>query len=101
LAYSAVFQLKGKDSFDIHVDSWSCTVRFKSDSNAPRYSGAYENNRLYIDMYNHNNSLGDTIGEPFRIASAGDVHFYMTYTVSLLNDEQNVRRVEYALWVDE
>jgi hypothetical protein len=98
--HTAVFQLRNAFSFEIHIDGWSCTVRFKSDGGGSRYLGSTEGGRLYIDLYNHDNALGDTIADPFVIAGTDVGSVYMTYTVSLLNPDLGIRRVEYTLWMD-
>lgn len=98
--HTQVVHLLGQDSFEIFLDNWSCAVRFKSDEGISRYMGQVEDGKLYIDIYNHNNPLGEFLFTPFTIASISGRSVYMTYATNLVDSATLMRRFEYVLWMD-
>ena len=98
--HSEVVHINGQDRFDISINGWICTVRFKEDDGASRYSGVVEDGRLYVDLYNHKNTLGESITTPFVIAQIGSANIWMTYRTTMLEATIKARSFEYALWMD-
>ena len=99
--HSQLVQLQGQSSFKIFLDGWSCTVRFLDDAGTSRYVGNVIDGHLYVDLYNHNNPLGESIFAPFTIAGADGKNIYMTYRTNLIDASLKVRSVEFVLWMDE
>jgi len=99
--HSQLVHLQGQTSFKIYLDGWSCTIRFLDDAGVSRYSGNIIDGHLYVDLYNHNNSLGESIFTPFVIAGTDGKNIYMTYRTSLIDPSVKVRTLEFVLWMDE
>lgn len=98
---SNLVHLNGEKEFEIFVDAWSCIVRFKSDEGESRYRGVIEGEKLYLDLYNHTNQLSEAIFKPFAIAGDKRGDIYLTYFTQLIDPASEIRRFEYALWMDE
>ena len=99
--HSQLVHLQGQTVFKIYLDAWSCTVRFLDDSGASRYAGNVVDNHLYVDLYNHNNSIGESIFTPFAVAGSDGKNIYMTYKTNLIDPVIKVRSFEFVLWMDE
>lgn len=100
VVHTQAVHIAGAQSFDISINGYVCTVRFKSDEGGSRYIGVPADGKFYVDCYNHNNSLGESIFKPFPVAKLNEKTIWMTYYTNVVSTELNIRRFEYSLWLE-
>lgn len=92
--------IQGVDSFDIDINGYTCTVKFVSDDQQPRYVGSVSDSGYLVTCYNHVNPLGESIFTPFAIGMLDGKIIWMTYLTSLVAVVNSVRKFEYSLWME-
>ncbi len=86
------------DIISLFIDTLKYEFRFKNDDKEKRYSGLLENDVMVVDFFNHNNSLGEGVFEPFEIGKVAGNKIFMTYYTSQISNENGARRFEYTLY---
>lgn len=90
--------------FEIFLDEWSCVVRYLDDAEneRSRYKIEVVEEKLYINLYNHNSKKGEFIYSPFKVAKAGRWQVYLTYFSELHGGSiVGARKFDYQVWVEE
>lgn len=99
LVLSAVVHLNGTEPVIVTVANLRVVLTFKTDSAEARYTGFVEDGSLNLELYNHNNSLGEGELSPMEVAIVGGRKLYMTYVASTLNTAAEIRRLEIAFYM--
>lgn len=99
LLTSGVIHLEGSDPVTITVANLKFIFDFKTDDAGPRYTGTFKDQALYLDLYNHKNSLGEGKLTPIEIAQVGTRPLSVTYYASTVNADTSARRFEYAFYL--
>lgn len=85
--------------FKIEISGLLIEFCFKTDEGLSRYSGnIIDTKNLVIDLFNHNNSLGEGCFTPLEIGALNNKKLYLTYCASTVSKEENKRRFEFALY---
>ena len=92
--------LQAVHKFEIDINGYKCTIRFKSDGGEPRYEGKPLDKGFDLDCYNHNNIFNECIFKPIPIALLDGKLVSMTYVSSMVSQEENIRKFEYCLWME-
>jgi hypothetical protein len=90
--------------FEIFLDEWSCIVRFLTDEeNAKsRYKVNVNQDKLYLDLFNHISTTGELIFNPIKVAKAGRWQIYLTYWTKLhKGSSSGARTMDYSVWLEE
>ncbi|HDT5888160.1 DUF6864 domain-containing function [Aeromonas dhakensis] len=67
---------------------------FKSDSGNGRYEGRIENGELFLDLFNHNNSLGEGRVDPVPIGEVMGRQLFISWYANTVSD--NLRQLSYS-----
>lgn len=87
---------------EIFLDKWSCIVRFLDDEGTSRFKLNVNQEKLYLDLYNHKSAKGNFIYSPIKIAKSGKWHIFITYwTKKHSGSSTEGRKLEYWLWAEE
>jgi hypothetical protein len=97
--HSGVVHLENKSELKIKISKLSLTFKFLSDDGDIRYTGRTEGNNLFIDLYNHNNVLGEGALTPLGFGTVNNRNVYITYFANTLVLEKQSRRFEYVIYL--
>lgn len=97
--HSGVIHLENKSELKIKISTLSITFKFISDDGEIRYIGRTEGNDLFIDLYNHNNVLGEGALTPLNFGVINNRKAYITYFTNTLVVEKQSRRFEYVVYL--
>ena len=76
-------------------------IRFRmTDEIAIKYAGTLEDGKLIITLYNHRSSA-DGVFTPIEIGFINDRKLYLTYLTNTLNEKENQRAFQFALYLGE
>ena len=100
IIHSAVLHTSGETEFNICINEWKCIVKFLDDDGVPRFQGDIIDNQQYIYIYNHKNTLGESITNPFPFAIVDGKNIWITYYTTVIGTDIRARRFEYILWMD-
>lgn len=100
LIFSAIVHLD-RNECEIEIDKLKLVFCFKSDGGEKRYSGRTEEGKLTIDLFNHDNALGEGVFSPLEFGHLNGRKLFITYCVSTVAIEENKRRLELAFYLGD
>lgn len=98
LISAGTLHITNETTISLVIDTLKYDFRFKNDDKEKRYIGSLENDVMMVDFYNHNNSLGEGVFEPFEIGKVAGNKILMTYYTSQISEENGARKFEYVLY---
>ena len=101
---SGLVHVQGKEEIVISIDLIKIALQFKVDEGVSRYAGRTvpnDPNKLMLDLFNHNNPLGEGVYEPFEIATIEGRKLLMTYLATKPRLELDVYSLTYVLYLGD
>ena len=100
LISSGIIHLE-QSEFEITINTLVIRFCFIDDDGQSRFAGRIEESVLIVELYNHNNSLGEGVFAPLELGTLGNRKLYATYYVSTVQKEEKKRRFEFALYLGD